>query len=60
MSAPKPAPTMVSVYGGTICLGHVLYRPKVGFETFDVDDRSLGIFKTQAEAARALPDRSKP
>jgi len=55
-----PAANMVSVYDGATCLGHVLYRPKVGFEAFDVDDRSLGIFKTQAEATRALPDRGAP
>ena len=48
------------VYDGRQCLGHVLARGKVGYELFDRDEKSLGIFKTQAEAARALPDRSKP
>jgi hypothetical protein len=31
-------------------------RGREGIEAFDRDDKSLGIFKTQVEAARALPD----
>jgi hypothetical protein len=55
MSAPKPAATpLVSVYDGTTCLGHVLGRGKTGFEAFTADDKSVGVFKTQREAAAAL------
>jgi hypothetical protein len=59
VSSPKTAPTMVSVFDGQQCLGHVIARGNL-YEAFDRDDRSLGIFKTQSEAARALPDRGKP
>jgi hypothetical protein len=48
------APHMVAVYDGQRCLGHVLGRGKGGFEAFDVDNRSLGIFPSQREAAAAI------
>jgi hypothetical protein len=54
MSARKPSPTMVSVYDGTRRLGHVLSRGPRGFEAFDRDDKSLGIFETRRQAANAL------
>ena len=41
-------------YDGRACLGHVLGRGKAGFEAFDGDDRSLGIFPSQCEAAAAI------
>jgi hypothetical protein len=44
----------VYVYDGRQCLGHVVNRGVAGFEAFDRDDRSAGIFPTQAEAAAAL------
>jgi hypothetical protein len=40
-----------SVYDGHRCLGHILPRGKSGFEAFDRDDKPVGIFKTQPEAA---------
>ena len=45
---------MVAVYDGRACLGHVLGRGKAGFEAFDADNRSLGIFPSQREAAAAI------
>jgi hypothetical protein len=57
VSAPKPLTPLAYVYDGRQILGHVLARGKAGFEVFDRDDKSLGIFQTQAEAVRALPDR---
>jgi hypothetical protein len=61
MSAPKPAASpMVSVYDGQQCLGNILSRGPKGYEAFDRDDKSVAIFKTQAEAARALPSGSEP
>jgi hypothetical protein len=45
---------MVSVYDGTRRLGHVLSRGPRGFEAFDRDDKSLGIFETRRQAANAL------
>ena len=51
----RPATTpLVSVYDGQQCLGHVLGRGKAGYEAFNRDDKSLGIFETQRQAANAL------
>jgi hypothetical protein len=44
----------VYVYDGGTCLGHIVNRGPAGYEAFDIDDRSLGIFSTQREAAAAL------
>jgi hypothetical protein len=58
MSSIAPAQcsrnSLVSVYDGTACLGHVLGRGKAGFEAFDPNDKSLGVFPTQRQAANAL------
>jgi hypothetical protein len=51
-----PNPPMLSVYSGRVCCGFLLNRGKTGFEAFDADQRSLGLFPTQREAAAALPD----
>jgi hypothetical protein len=48
------SPPMVSVYDGQQCIGHVISRGKLGFELFDADDKSLGLFPSQEEAAAAL------
>ena len=50
MTAP-----MVSVYDGQTCLGFIMARGPAGFEAFTRDEHSLGMFKTQREAAAALP-----
>ena len=50
-SAPSP---LSYVYDGQQCVGHVLSRGKAGFEAFDPNDISLGIFETQRQAANAL------
>jgi hypothetical protein len=47
-------PTVVTVYDGQQCLGFVFARGKLGFEASDRDERSLGIFPSQREAAAAL------
>jgi hypothetical protein len=55
MNAPKPATAPLAfVYDGRQCLGHVLSRGPKGFEAFDRDDRSRGLFETQRQAANAL------
>jgi hypothetical protein len=54
MSAPKPAAPIAYVYDGQQCLGHVLARGKTGYEGFDRDDKSVGIFPTTKQAANAL------
>ena len=45
---------LLSVYDGRHCVGFVLPRGKVGFEAFDADQRPLGIFPSQREAAAAI------
>jgi hypothetical protein len=47
---------MLSVYSGRECVGFILARGKTGFEAFTADQKSLGLYPTQREAARALPD----
>lgn len=47
---------MLTVYAGRTCVGFILARGKAGFEAFDAEQRSLGIYPTQREAAAALPD----
>ena len=44
-----PSPTMLAVYDGQRCLGHIIARGKTGFEAFDADDRSVGIFRTSTK-----------
>jgi hypothetical protein len=39
---------------GGVCLGHLVGRGPEGYEAFDVADKSLGIFETQAAAVAAL------
>jgi len=41
---------------GARCIGHVLARGRHGFEAFDADDNSIGIYAKQTEAANALAD----
>ena len=59
MTGRQPAahagePPMAAVYDGRACLGHVLGRGRAGFEAFDADNGSLGIFPSQREAAAAI------
>jgi hypothetical protein len=57
MSAPvKQSSSWLAVYNGTRCVGHVIARGRRGYEAFDVDDRSVGLFPTPQEAAGALED----
>ena len=45
---------IIPVFSGKICLGFILARGKAGFEALTVDERSLGLFPTQHEAAAAI------
>jgi hypothetical protein len=45
---------MVSVFDGRDCLGFILSRGKAGFQAITADDRELGLFWSQQEAADAL------
>jgi hypothetical protein len=38
MTKPAPSTSMISIYSGRECLGHVLARGRQGYEGFDVDN----------------------
>jgi hypothetical protein len=42
------------IYDGRACLGFVLSRGRAGFEAFDRDQRSLGLYPTAPAAANAV------
>jgi hypothetical protein len=42
------------VHNGKECVGHVIARGKTGFEAYDADDKSLGVFPSSREAAAVL------
>jgi hypothetical protein len=58
MSA-APITPLVSVYDGRNLVGFILARGKLGFELFDHNEQSLGLFPSQREAAAAL-DGARP
>jgi hypothetical protein len=49
---------MVSVYDGQTCIGFIFARGKLGFEAVDREERTLGLFQTQREAATAIMRRA--
>jgi hypothetical protein len=57
MTSTKPAAAMISVYSGRSCRGFVLARGVSGFEGFDRDEKSLGLFPTEREAVAAILER---
>jgi hypothetical protein len=52
-TAPSTSP-LLSVYDGQCCIGFVFTRGKQGFEAFTADQRSLGTFLSQRDAAVAV------
>jgi hypothetical protein len=42
------------VTDGREAIGHIIARGKLGFEAFDREDVSIGMFKTQPAAANAV------
>jgi hypothetical protein len=53
-SKTEPSPAMVSVYYEQRWIGHVLTRSDQGFEAYDQNEQSLGVFKTEDEATTAI------
>jgi hypothetical protein len=45
---------MVSIYDGRECLGFVLSRGPRGFEAFTANEKSLGLYPNQRDAANAV------
>jgi len=54
----RPSP-LSSVYDGRICRGFVIARGKLGFEAFDSDERSMGVYPTRREAVNAIPSNEE-
>jgi hypothetical protein len=52
-TAARSSP-LLSAYDGQRCIGFVCSRGKLGFEAFDSEERSLGVYGTQREAAAAI------
>jgi hypothetical protein len=48
------APAMLAVFDGRELCGFILKRGRTGFEAFDRDEVSLGLFKTAPAAANAI------
>jgi hypothetical protein len=57
MSAAGTAP-MLSVYDDKTCIGFIIARGRLGFESFSADLVSLGTFPTQREAADAISEKN--
>jgi hypothetical protein len=57
MSGAASVTPMTSVYAGQRCIGFIFKRGPQGFEAFDAEEHSLGIFSTQREAAHAVSQR---
>jgi hypothetical protein len=49
------ASSRLSVYDGREFAGYLLPVGETGFRAYDSDDRLIGTFTTQREAARAIP-----
>jgi len=61
MSAPPKHPSnWLVVYNGTTCIGHTIRRGRAGIEAFDIDDKSIGLFPTLADATAALAGLAAP
>jgi hypothetical protein len=51
---------IIPVYSDKACIGFILARGPAGFEALTADERSLGLFPTQHEAAAAIMRRGAP
>jgi hypothetical protein len=51
---------MLCVFEGRRCSGFILSRGRDGFEAFDVNDRSLGVFTLVKAAAAAVSAEAAP
>ena len=45
---------MSYIHDGRECIGFIYSRGRAGYEAFDAEQRSLGMFKMQLEAADAI------
>jgi hypothetical protein len=52
-SSDKSSAAM-SVYDGRCCIGFIITHGRTGYESFDVDQHSVGLFSNERDAATAL------
>jgi hypothetical protein len=57
--ASSGVPDVFVVHNGQQCIGFVIARACQGHEAFDRQERSLGLFKTAAQAANAVFDAAE-
>jgi hypothetical protein len=58
-SAHHDSSSLLAIYDGQAIRGHVrLHGPAVGFEAYDADGRSLGIYQSLRAAMAAVPAAS--
>ena len=57
---PQAAPRWQAVYIGQTCIGHILRRDRRGYEAFDRDEKSLGLFPDPKSAANAICGKPPP
>ena len=50
----EPSVTMIGVYYEQRRIGHVLARGCEGFEAYDHNEQSLGVFNTEDDATTAI------
>jgi hypothetical protein len=52
----KPAAdrSLVTVYDGRDCVGHLIRRGAAGVEAYDINDQSLGVHENDDTAAAAV------
>src|SRR5258708_14992253 len=58
MSHATASTSMAYVYDGRACVGFVLARGRAGFQAFDREQGSLGLFQTAAAAANVAFDNA--
>jgi hypothetical protein len=56
---PAMMPPIIPLFSAKICVGFILARGMAGFAALTADERSLGLFPTEHEAAAAIL-RGKP
>lgn len=60
MTKPSAVTPLISVLINDRCIGYLIRRGRDGFEAFDSDDRSLGMFADEREAIAAVMRSSAP
>jgi hypothetical protein len=46
--------SLVTVYDGRDCVGHLIRRGAAGVEAYDINDKSVGLFENDDVAAAAV------